>query len=366
MISFDCKRSRGDFTLDGKFETRDGVTALFGSSGAGKTTVLRLIAGLERPDHGRIVIGGTCVVDTDAGIWLPAHKRRAGLVFQDAQLFPHYDVHKNLTYARRFRPADEKALTFDTVIGVLAISHLLDRKPETLSGGERQRVAIGRALLSYPQILLFDEPLASLDLPRKLEILSLIEKIRDEFKIPIVYISHSVDEIARVASHVIRLAKGRVITKGSASDVLSLVKSAVAADRFDLVSMITAKVEREDNNYAVTVLAHPAGKIVVPYKVEPGQDHVKVAVRATNVTLALAPPGPMSVRTVLEGEVAEVQESDGPFALVTVRLTGGDRVYAYMTRMAAAELKLKAGVRVFALAKTVAMDERGIGGLRLS
>ncbi len=366
MITFDCKLVRTDFTLEAKFDAKDGITALYGPSGSGKTTVIRAIAGLERPERGRIVAGETCLLDTDAGIWLAPHERRAGLVFQDAQLFPHLDVGRNLSYARRFIGKGDHDLDFDTVVDVLGIKHLLDRKPATLSGGERQRVAIGRAMLSSPRILLFDEPLASLDLARKLEILALIEKIRDEFKIPILYVSHSVDEIARLASHVIRLDNGRVTTKGSAADVLSLMKSPVSADRFDLVSMISAKVEKEDLNFAVTILAHPAGKIVVPYKVEPGQDTVKIAVRATNVTLALAPPGAMSVRTVLEGEVSDVQASDGPFALVSVRLIGGDKIYAYMTRLAAAELKLRTGVKVFALAKTVAMDERSIGGLRLS
>ena len=366
MITFDCKLPRPDFALDAKFEAKDGITALFGPSGSGKTTVIRTFAGLEPKASGKIMVGEDCLLDTDAGISVAPYKRRAGLVFQNAQLFPHLDVSRNLSYARRFVTKSDQDLGFDTVTDVLGINHLLERKPHTLSGGERQRVAIGRALLSSPRILLFDEPLASLDLSRKLEILSLIEKIRDTFKIPIVYVSHSADEIARLASHVIRMANGRVVTRGTAADVLSLAKSEVSADRFDLVSMISAKVEKEDPNYSVTILAHPAGKIVVPYKVEPGQTTVQVVVRATNVTLALAPPGAMSVRTVLEGEVRDIQAGDGPFALVGVQLIGGDRIHAYMTRMAAAELKLRAGVKVFALAKTVAMDERGIAGLRLN
>ena len=200
MIRVDVALKLGAFDLDVKFENDTGVLALFGRSGSGKSVTINLISGIARPDRGTITLDGRVLVDTEAGVFVPKHHRRVGLVFQDAQLFPHFSVRQNLLFGRWFAPKSDRAIAFEPVVDTLGLGHLLDRRPARLSGGEKQRVAIGRALLSSPRILLFDEPLASLDEERKQEILPLIERLRDEFAIPIVYVSHAVEEVARLAA----------------------------------------------------------------------------------------------------------------------------------------------------------------------
>jgi molybdate transport system ATP-binding protein len=364
MITFDCRLARPDFTFDAAFEAGRGVTALFGPSGSGKSTAIRLLAGLERPDEGRIALGETALVDTRKKLRVPPHRRRIGLVFQDALLLPHLSVKSNLTYGRWFTPAPERKVGFEDVVEVLGIGHLLDRRPATLSGGERQRVAIGRALLTSPRLLLMDEPLASLDASRKLEILPFIERLRDEFAIPIVYVSHAVEEVARLAAKVIKLEQGHVVAAGTPAEVLAPASLADAVDRFDAISILTAPVKQHLPDYGVTVLEHPAGDIIVPGRVQ-GEGPVRIAIRATNVTLAVGRPGNVSVRTVLHGEVVKLETDSGPFALATIVLHGGEVLKAYATRLATDGLGLDVGDEVHALVKAVAIDERSVPGLRV-
>ena len=359
MMSFDATLQRpSGFSLAAKFDAGDGVTALFGPSGSGKSTILRLIAGLDKPARGTIVINDETIFDQARAINVATHRRRIGLVFQDAQLFPHLSVENNLAYASRFQQPNCSIVTFNRAVGVLGLENVLQRLPTTLSGGERQRVAIGRALLSAPRILLLDEPLASLDGARKLEILRLIETVRDAFAIPIVYVSHAVEEVARLATTVVRIAEGKVVAYGAPREVLA-PDGRAGADRCDAMSLLQANVQRTDETFHVTFLSHPAGTIVVPGIVRNAQGAVRVAIRATNVTLALSRPSNLSVRTVLAGFVRDIELSQaGAYAIVTVELTGGDDIRAYTTRLAIAELKLAAGQKVYALAKTVAFDER--------
>jgi molybdate transport system ATP-binding protein len=219
-LSFRALLKHEKFTLDVAFEGLPGVTALFGPSGAGKTTVLNVIAGVRRPKIGRIVIAGHTVVDTEAGIYVPAHKRRTGMVFQDAQLFPHLTVEQNIKFGRWFTPSDDGALPIALVVDVLGIAKLLKRRPAMLSGGEKQRVALARALLSSPRILLMDEPLSGLDDARRLEIMSLIERVRDEFAVPIIYVTHTREEVKRLASRVVQMDAGKVVAVGSTAELL--------------------------------------------------------------------------------------------------------------------------------------------------
>ena len=365
MISVAVKLARRDFALDVAFEGGAGVTALFGPSGCGKTTVIRLVAGLECPDEGRIVSGERVLVDTGAGVRLKPHRRRIGLVFQDAQLFPHLDVATNLAYGRYFTPAAMRRIEMAAVIEVLGIGHLMKRRPATLSGGEKQRVAIGRALLTSPELLVMDEPLAALDDQRKLEILPFIERLRDEFGIPILYVSHSVEEVARLAATVVKLDHGRVARIGSPAEVLAPTALASAAGRFEAISVLTGRVVRVDTDYGVSIVEHPAGRITVPGLLSGVGDAVRVAIRATEVTLALGRAHQVSVRTALSGRVVAVATDHGPFALVTLELPGGDRLHAYATRLAVDDLGLDVGDDVVAMIKAVSIDERGVPGLRL-
>ncbi len=365
MISFNCTLARTRFTFDAAFETNSGITALFGPSGSGKSTAIRLLAGLEHPDKGRIAANGSVLLDTASRVAVPPHKRRIGLVFQDAHLFPHLSVSANLRYGRWFTPKRERRIAFGPVVEVLGVGHLLDRRPATLSGGERQRVAIGRALLTSPRLLLMDEPLASLDGNRKLEILPFIERLRDEFGIPIVYVSHSVEEVARLAQQVVRLENGRVAAAGTPAEVLSHASIAKAVDRFDAVSVISGRVDRYLPDYKVTIIGHPAGDIVVPGRIEPSPDGVvRIAIRATSVAIAVGRPGNTSVRAALQGRITRLETDGGPFVLATLQLLGGDDLKVYATRLAADDLGLGEGDDVLALVKAVSIDERGVPGLR--
>jgi molybdate transport system ATP-binding protein len=210
-ILVEARHRQGSYTLDAAFETNARVIALFGPSGSGKSTLLNIVAGLIRPDTARVEIDGRVLTDTSAGIQVPIHRRRIGYVFQDARLFPHLSVARNLRYGRRLAPRNELYGSFDEVVSLLGIGHLLDRRPNTLSGGEKQRVAIGRAILASPRLLLMDEPLASLDAARRAETLPYIERLRDELRIPIVYVSHSLEEVERLAREIVRLDQGRIV-----------------------------------------------------------------------------------------------------------------------------------------------------------
>ncbi|MFD2184170.1 molybdenum ABC transporter ATP-binding protein [Rhodoplanes azumiensis] len=360
MIRVDVKKTLGAFDLDIAFESDGGVVALFGPSGSGKSATIGLIAGLTRPDHGTIALDGRALVDTASRTFVPAHRRRIGLVFQDAQLFPHLSVKHNLLFGRWFAPKAERRIALDPVVETLGIGHLLDRRPGRLSGGEKQRVAIGRALVSSPRLLLMDEPLAALDAERKQEILPLIERLRDEFGIPIVYVSHAVEEVARLAARVVVLAHGRVAAAGSVEDVFGDGAAQAGESRFRRASFVTARVAGWDETWGLAEIAHPAGTIWLAGPAGPAGRDCRVVIRATDVTLATTRPAGLSVRTVLHGVVARVDTDTGPLATVTVDLDGHGHVLASATRKALAELGLAPGRPVFALIKTVALDEQSV------
>lgn len=361
MMLVDVSLRLPSFELAVTFSSEGGLVALFGRSGSGKSLTLNLIAGLMRPDRGRISLAGRTLVDTQAGIFVESYRRRVGFVFQDAQLFPHLSVRNNLLFGRWFSPRRSRTIAFDSVIATLGIEHLLDRAPAHLSGGEKQRVAIGRALLSDPEILLMDEPLAALDLERKLEILPLIERIRDEFKVPIIYVTHALEEVARLASRVVMLAAGHVVAIGSPGQVLSVGHGDIGEDRFERSSLLTARVNDARTDYGLTELAHPAGRIWLSGLVGPAGRELRIVVKATDVTIATSRPAHLSVRTVLSGTLAAIDTDEGPLAALTIKLPGGDQLVALATRMAVHDLSLKCGDKVFALIKTVALDERTIG-----
>src|SRR3974390_1458263 len=258
MLSLEVERGLGDFRLAASFEAGEGVTALFGRSGAGKTSVVNAIAGILRPDHGRIAINGETVFDSARGIDVPTPKRRVGYVFQEGRLFPHLNVRQNLSYAGLFSrgmPASE----FDRVIELLGLRELLERRPGNLSGGEKQRVAIGRRLLSSPRLLLLDEPLASLDAHRKSEVLQYIELIRDEVKVPIVYVSHAVEEVLRIADTVGLTSGGSVLAVGPAEDVMGRADLRPGQGTFEGGAVIDARVVEQDMENDLATLALAGG-----------------------------------------------------------------------------------------------------------
>lgn len=358
MIAVNITYRRGAFTLACAFESDARVLALHGASGAGKSTLANLIAGLARPDAGQIVLGGETAADVSRKIFLSAEKRRVGFVFQDALLFPHLRVRANILFGRFFTPKAERRVAFEPVVETLGVSHLLDRWPATLSGGERQRVGLARALLASPRLLVMDEPMAALDRPRRQEIMALIERMRDDFAIPIVLVSHSAAEILRLADEVVALDNGRIIARGAPAETLPGASRLIEGGRFALTSTLAAAVREIDQRYGVTKLAHPAGEIVIAARLAPGP--ARVGIRATDVALARTRPMDTSVRTILRGRLTKIDANDSPLAFATLELTGGERLTAAVTRLAMDELGLKIGDEVFALVKSVALDERDI------
>jgi molybdate transport system ATP-binding protein len=365
MIRFNAAITLGAFSLDAAFESDARVLALFGRSGAGKSVTIALIAGLMRPDRGQITVDERVLVDTEAKIFVPKHARRIGVVYQDARLFPHMTVRQNLMFGRWFAgTADRSAsdrVELDAVVDTLGIGHLLARRPGRLSGGERQRVAIGRALLSSPRLLLMDEPLAALDDERKREVLALIERLRDEFKVPIVYVSHAIEEVARLAARVVVLGGGRVVAAGGIDEVFGPSQTQAGESRFARSSVLSGRIAGLHASYGLTEIAHPGGTIWLAGPAGPDGREVRIVVRATDVALATTRPRDLSVRTILAGTVAAIEIESGPLAAVTLDLKGGAHLVALATRMAVDELKLKRGDPVFALIKTVALDERSVG-----
>jgi molybdate transport system ATP-binding protein len=357
MIDIDIGIDRGDFRLDAAFCCSARLTALFGRSGSGKSTLIAAVAGLLRPERGRIIIDEVTLFDASTGLFVPPHRRRVGFVFQDAQLFPHLSVRHNLGYGRWFAPREADQFGFDQIVDTLGLDRLLDRSVPSLSGGERQRVAIGRALLARPRLLLMDEPLASLDAPRKVEILPLIERLRDEFAVPVLYVSHAVEEVARLAGEVVVLEGGRVVRCGPPGEVLTPAGLSPSEGRFGTVSLITARIAAHDEAYGLTTLDHPAGAISVPGRAgEPGS-LARVLVRGTDVTLAVKRPRGVSIRTILRGVVKATTIDEGALARVDVALTGGEILAAFVTRRSLDELGLGEGDAVFAMIKAASIEE---------
>ena len=363
MIEVEARLRQGHFSLDVAFSSDQGITALFGRSGSGKSTVIAVIAGICRPDRGRVALNGRTLVDTDVNVWVPPHRRRVGLVFQDSQLFPHLTVRQNLLYGRWFSRNRGAEIPFDAVVSTLGIEALLPRRPPRLSGGEKQRVALGRALLANPALMLMDEPLASLDMARKIEILPLIESIRDDFRIPVLYVSHAVEEVARLADTVVALDAGRVVACGPPATVLGTPTQPPAEDRFAVASVLDVSVGPFDERYGLTVLRHPAGDIFLTGRIGAVRHQVRIVIKAIDVALATEHPAHLSIRTVLRARVATVMADRSAVAAVHLSLADGGRLVALATRKALDELDLAPDKPVFALIKTVAVDERPMGAL---
>jgi molybdate transport system ATP-binding protein len=349
-LEVDVDHARENFRLQARFSSAPGLTALFGRSGSGKTTLVDIVGGLLRPDRGRIVVDGQVLVDTERGVFVAKHRRRIGYVFQDSRLFPHLSVRNNLLYGRWFAGAGGAAADIASVVELLGIGHLLERRPESLSGGEKQRAAIGRALLAHPRLLLMDEPLASLDEARRAEILPYIERLRDEAGVPILYVSHSVAEVARLATTVVILTEGKVTAVGPVADILPL------ADSGDGGSVLDAVVARHDEAFQLSVLTSAAGELQVPRLSAPIGAHVRAYIRARDVMLSLRPPEEISALNVLAGHVAAVVPGASG-AQAEVRLDcNGAALTARLTAKSVQRLALAPGRPVYAVIKSVSFE----------
>ena len=345
-----------------------GITAVMGASGSGKSTLLRALAGLETPQRARIALGGALLADSAAGVSLPPHRRGIGYVFQDARLFGHRRVLGNLRYAQtRARPANggAPAPALDEVIAALDLSPLLGRRTQGLSGGERQRVAIARALVANPRLLLLDEPLSALDLKRKAELLPYIRALPGRFHIPLIYVSHAVEEVAQLADEVLILTNGRVVARSEVHTVLERPEAEAVSGHFEAGALLDATVQRQVTDYALTELDLAGQRLTLPrVDAAPGTP-VRLRVRARDVSIALARVEGISIRNQLQARVLRIDaEPDGAYAEVLLDLAAGTtpmHLRARITREAVESLKLAVGQAVWALVKGVSFDRRVLG-----
>lgn len=364
MLDIRVRRRLGTFAVDAAFTCpTDGIVAVFGRSGAGKTTLINMVAGLLRPDEGRIAINGTVVFDSDAGIDVPPERRRLGYVFQEGRLFPHLSVRGNLAYGYRRVASAERRIAFDQVVPLLGLERLLARRPHDLSGGEKQRVALGRALLANPRLLLMDEPLAALDHARKEEVLPFIERLRDEMAIPILYVSHAMPELIRLCDTMVLVSEGHIEAVGPVDELTSRLDLRPLTGRYEAGAVIQANVRAQDTRYGLTELTFTGGRLTVPALDLPVGAPLRVRIRARDVALALEAPAGTSFRNVVACTVRDVGQESEP--QVDVRLdAGGAALWARITRRSWEELGLAPGRPVHALIKAVTIDRTSLGRRR--
>jgi molybdate transport system ATP-binding protein len=361
MLEVDARKRLAGFDLDMSFSCESaGVIAVFGRSGAGKTTLVNMLAGLLRPDSGRIAIGDRLLFDSAGGVDLPPERRRLGYVFQEGRLFPHLSVRGNLGYGLKRVPAAERRIEMDRIVALLGLEALLARRPHDLSGGEKQRVALGRALLANPRLLLMDEPLAALDQQRKAEILPFIEQLRDELAIPIVYVSHAMEEVIRLADTLVLVSEGRTVAVGAVDELTSRLDLRPLTGRYEAGAVIEARVVGRDEVFQLSELAFPGGTLRVPgLDLAPGTE-LRLRIRARDVALALEPPRDISILNVFPGVIRDI--GDEPGAQVDILLDlGGTSLWARITARSRHDLGLGVGSRVYALVKAVAIDRHALG-----
>ncbi len=359
MLSVHLRYDRPGFALDVAFEAPPGITVLFGRSGSGKTTVVNAVAGLIRPDQGHVALNGRVLCDTENRIFLAPHRRRIGYVFQEGRLFPHLTVRQNLLFGRWFAPKAMPPAAPDRIIEMLGIGHLLDRRPGGLSGGEKQRVAIGRALLSGPEMILADEPLAALDEARKSEILPYFERLRDETGIPVLYVSHAASEVARLATTVVVLQDGKTMCQGPAAKILgdpAVMPAGVRA----VGALLETRVKAHHADGLSELDAGGISLFLPRIAQAPGQQ-VRVRILAHEVILSREAPSGLSALNILPGNVENIRTGDGPGAMVSVATPAG-RILARITQRSARALGLAEGSECYAVVKSVAIAPGDVGG----
>jgi molybdate transport system ATP-binding protein len=354
MLQVAANKRLGAFTLDARFELpTPGVVALFGRSGSGKSTLINVIAGLLDADFGRVALDDVVLLDTEQHVEVPPERRRIGYVFQESRLFPHFDVAGNLRYAAR-RAGSPKFVGFDLVVDLLDLKLLMNRRVHQLSGGERQRVAIGRALLSQPRLLLLDEPLASLDASRREEVLPYLEILRDQLAIPMVYVSHNFDEVLRLATHLVLMECGTTTAQGGIGE-MSLnpgVRAIIGADAVGAI--VEGTVLGTDPESGLTRVGVGDGELKVPSAAAAAGAKLRVQLLARDLIVATREPQQLSVRNIMTGVVTAVTGDEGDADLIAIDI-GGTIIMARVTRAATRELKLAAGLPVWALVKAVSL-----------
>lgn len=357
MIELDYALRRGEFATRVNVTLDDSVTGVFGPSGAGKTTLLGTLAGLVRPDAGRLVLDGECLLDTERGIDLPLHKRRIGMVFQDSRLFPHLTVSRNLEYGYHRLPREQRRFSLAQIVELLELGALLRQKPHQLSGGQRQRVALGRALLSSPRLLLLDEPMASLDVRLKMQILPFMQRVRDEIDIPMLYVSHAIDEVLQLTSRMLVLEQGHEIGYGDFVDVMRDTQVLALARSLGMENVLQVELLSHHPAEGYSVARLGAQSLFIPLSAGAVGDRITISTAASNVALASEPVSGISIQNQLPGTLGQMRQVDHRM-LVDVVLDAHTLV-AEVSAKAIQDLALSPGMKVHALIKTQALHLYG-------
>ena len=349
-----CLR-RGEFDLDVQFDApAPGITALFGRSGAGKSTLIHMLAGLLEPDSGLIALEGQKLFDSALALNMPAHRRGVGCVFQDLRLFPHFNVAGNLRYGLRRAAAQPPRITMERIVALLDLGSLLGRRTWQLSGGERQRVALGRALLAQPRLLLMDEPLAAIDVAKREEVLPYFERLRDELALPIVLVTHHFEDVVRLANHVVLVEAGRVLAQGSLPTVSLSPALGTLLGTEGVGAVIEGRVESLDEGSGLATIAVGHGRLLVPGSGLKSGGALRLQLLARDLILATSPPVGLSVRNQLPGVITDIQAETAHNIMVSVDI-GGVALMARVTAAAALELNLTLGQPLWILIKAVSL-----------
>jgi molybdate transport system ATP-binding protein len=352
-LSLSVELPRRDFQLQVQLDIPgSGITALFGPSGCGKTTLLRCIAGLERPPLATVRFNDE--VWQDETHFVPTHQRRLGYVFQEASLFPHLSVRGNLDYGLRRVPPLQRLVKLDDAVSLLGLANLLDHQPHQLSGGQRQRVALARALLVSPQLLLMDEPLSNLDIASRNEVLPHLERLHDQLAIPIVYVSHEVHEVMRMADHLALLDAGRLVAFGGIHDMLTRPELPLA--HLDQAgSVVEGVIAEHDSQFYLSYVDVPGGRLAISLQRVPIGKKVRVLVEARDVSLALSPPQQTSITNILPAQVLDVSDDRDPAQKLVRIIVGGKPLMARITTRSVQQLRIVPGLQLYAQIKSVAL-----------
>jgi molybdate transport system ATP-binding protein len=362
MLELNLRHRFPGFALEASLSApTPGVTTIFGPSGCGKSTILAAVAGLLRPLEGRILLDGAVLFDSAQGRMVPPEQRRCGVVFQDSRLFPHLSVEGNLRYGLRRAPRDAQGPEMEEVVALLGIGGLLRRRPAALSGGEKQRVALGRALLSRPRLLLMDEPLAALDAGRKAEVLPFLSRLRERLNIPILYVTHALDEVDRLADWLVLMEAGRVLACGTPEALSARTDLPILSARRDAGVVLGCTVLGHVPEQGVTRLGFPGGEFTVPLEQVPPGSSMRLRIRARDVSVATEEPRNLSVRNILPAVVEAVEPGRAHEAMLRLRL-GPSLLLARVTQDSVRRLGLSAGKPVWALVKAIAFAPGGEAG----
>lgn len=359
-VEINLRHPLADFTLDVQFSIEsNSVTALFGPSGAGKSTIINFIAGLQRPAEGKISINGKVVENSATGISVSPRHRHIGYVFQQPRLFPHLTVEKNLLFGWRRAQNRVNEDEVKKLISLLGIEPLISRKPHALSGGEKQRVALGRAILSNPEMLLLDEPLAALDHKRRDDILPYIERLRNEQRIPILYVSHSIDEVTRIADQIHIINHGKLVASGSIADIFSRIDLYPITGRFEAGAIIDGEIVNHLSDLSLSQVAFGNQMLTVPEIDGKVGDAIRVRVRSRDIIISRVQPTEISANNVLQGKILDIKTDGGPYADLQLQC-GQTKLIARITRHSSERLELVVGMLVFAVIKSVTIDRRAL------